>query len=65
MLGAILMVCGIGLLVYAIIVCVCISGLGGGASIGTLVFMACCVVGIIALLYFAPEIVNMKISVSF
>ncbi|MGL5717772.1 MAG: hypothetical protein ACRCX7_10025 [Cetobacterium sp.] len=65
MLGAILMVCGIGLLVYVIVVCVCISGLGGGASIGTLIFMACCVVGVVALLYFASEIVNMKINISF
>lgn len=54
-----------GVLIYVFLGCVAVSALGGGSSLGVVLLMLVCVVAFVAMLFFAPEIVNMKINISF
>lgn len=65
MLGAFLMILLAGVLAYVFCVCVIASRLGGGEDLGVFAIAVFCVVAFIALLFFAPEIVNMRIRISF
>lgn len=64
MLGAIIMLIIIGIFIWGILINFVICGFGGGEPF-SLIFLVLCIVGILVTLWYAPQIVNLKINISF